>query len=93
MTNAFDPQAAARRLLDARRGIPTLSADVQPPDRHGAYAIQDATVAQLGTVGGWKVGAKSVEAKPGSAPLPAAGFFETGALRFQPMRTRRTLRW
>ncbi|SRR5690606_23424148 len=39
-------------------------------DEEGAYAVQDAVVRSLGTIGGWKVGAASPEATPLCAPLP-----------------------
>jgi hypothetical protein len=41
--------------------------------------MQDATVAALGPIGGWKVGAKSPEAEPVCAPLPASGMLASGA--------------
>lgn len=37
-----------------------------------AYAIQDAVAAQLGPVGGWKVGAKGPDQQPNCAPLFAS---------------------
>ena len=73
--------AAARRLLDARRqgaGVPFR--EILPADRDGAFAIQDATVAGLGPIGGWKVGAKAIDAPPACAPLPAAGMLPSGAV-------------
>lgn len=73
--------AAARSLLDARwrcAGVPFR--EILPPDRPGAYAIQEATVGQLGTIGGWKVGARGIDAQPSFAPLPATGLFPSGAV-------------
>ncbi|MEJ6022420.1 2-keto-4-pentenoate hydratase [Ramlibacter sp. PS4R-6] len=81
MTKTFDAAAAAHRLVSARMsGTPVASADVLPPDRAGAFAVQDATVAALGAVGGWKVGAKGPAAEPGCAPLPAAGLVGNDAV-------------
>lgn len=79
--------AVAHRLIAARRGGPAVPfRDVLPADRAGAYAIQDATVAGLGPVGGWKVGGPSVEAEPTAAPLPEAGLRSSGATFEGPMR-------
>jgi 2-keto-4-pentenoate hydratase len=67
-------------LLAARAGAsPPAWRDILPPDRAAAYAMQDATVAALGPIGGWKVGAKSPEAEPVCAPLPASGLLPSGA--------------
>ncbi|CAN7760853.1 MULTISPECIES: 2-keto-4-pentenoate hydratase [unclassified Variovorax] len=75
------PDIAARALYIARRdGRRVPSALVQPADRHEAYAIQDATLAALGTVGGWKVGARAPGLEPTCAPLPAEGLRSDGAL-------------
>jgi 2-keto-4-pentenoate hydratase len=77
--SAFDPAAAARRLLAARKGAALVpGAEILPPDAAGAYAVQHATMAALGTIGGWKVGAKGPELEPGCAPLPATGMLDTG---------------
>lgn len=75
----FDPQLAARRLVQARNGTPASSGETTPPDRAAAFAVQDATLAQLGPIGGWKVGAKSADAEPACAPLPAGGLVGGGA--------------
>ena len=80
MTNTFDPHAAARHLLAARNGTTVTAHDILPPDAQGAYAVQDATVAALGPVGGWKVGAKGPQALPACAPLPGQGLLASGAL-------------
>jgi len=78
--SSFDPAAAARRLLAARKGAaPVPCAAVLPPDVAAAYAVQDATIAALGTLGGWKVGAKGPALEPGCAPLPATGVLDAGA--------------
>ena len=78
--HSSEAQAAARRLLAARdRGTGVPFREVLPADRAGAFAVQDATVAGLGPVGGWKVGAKGPAAEPTCAPLPAAGILPMGA--------------
>jgi len=70
---------AATLLLQARQGHGAAPwRDVQPADRAGAYAVQDHTVARLGPVGGWKVGAPGPQAEPTAAPLPAAGLLPAG---------------
>ena len=74
------PHPAADRLLAARRGEAVRWRDILPADLATAYAIQDATVAALGPVGGWKVGAPSPGAEPTAAPLPAAGIRPSGAV-------------
>lgn len=53
-------------------------AQVLPPDAATAYAVQDATVSGLGSVAGWKVGAKGPAGEPACAPLPASGMFASG---------------
>jgi 2-keto-4-pentenoate hydratase len=69
-------ETAARALLDARRTgrkLDRLPPGCRPADVAAAYAIQDATAAALGPVGGWKVGAAKPDAEPACAPLPTAG--------------------
>jgi 2-keto-4-pentenoate hydratase len=80
-TNVFSFNAAtiAKRLAAAHKGAAAVPhADVLPPDRAAACAIQDATLAELGPIGGWKVGAKGPAAEPGCAPLPAGGIKPSG---------------
>ncbi|HVF63876.1 MAG TPA: fumarylacetoacetate hydrolase family protein [Casimicrobiaceae bacterium] len=67
-------QAAAKLLLDARRSrqrLVELPIGLRPPSTREAYAIQDAVLAELGRPGGWKVGARTPDAEPTCAPLPA----------------------
>jgi 2-keto-4-pentenoate hydratase len=79
MTDSFDVQAAARRLVAARKGGgPVRSSKVAPPDRTAAYAVQDATLDAVGPARGWKVGAKAPHLEPNGAPLPASGLFASG---------------
>lgn len=64
---------AARRLLEARRSRKPLDPAGQawsPASVADACAVQDAVVAALGPVAGWKVGAGDPQAEPGAAPLP-----------------------
>lgn len=75
----MSPDQAARLLAAARRGAGVDSHEVLPADAAGAYAIQDATLRQLGPAGGWKVGAKGLQAEPACAPLPATGLLASGA--------------
>ncbi|UWU88833.1 2-keto-4-pentenoate hydratase [Bradyrhizobium sp. CB1015] len=71
---------AADRLVAARDGGPAVAwRDILSSDRAGAYAIQDATLARIGPLGGWKVGASSPDAEPVCAPLPASGLLASGA--------------
>ena len=70
---------AARRLVDARKGARVVRwRDIVPADTRAAYETQDRTIAQLGIVGGWKVGARGADAEPACAPLPASGVFASG---------------
>lgn len=77
----FKPDAVARRLIAAHKGGATVAhIDALAPDEHGAYAVQDATLAGLGwAIAGWKVGAKGPLQPPTCAPLPAGGVFAGGA--------------
>lgn len=71
---------AADLLVAARsNGRPVAWQDVVPSDRAAAYAIQDATLARIGPIGGWKVGASNAEAEPNCAPLPVSGLLASGA--------------
>ena len=75
------PDTVARALCLARRdGRRVPPALLQPVDPGQAYAIQDATLAALGPVGGWKVGARGPGEEPTCAPLPAEGLLPDGAL-------------
>jgi 2-keto-4-pentenoate hydratase len=90
MTNISPASTAARRLLEARaagRGVPFR--EILPADRDAAFAIQEATVAHLGAIGGWKVGARGIDAQPSCAPLPARGIHGSGvALQGAPWQLR-----
>jgi 2-keto-4-pentenoate hydratase len=64
----------AKLLLDARAGAPA-SAGIAPADEAQAYRIQALVTAELGPIGGWKVGAPGPSAPPNCAPLPASALF------------------
>jgi 2-keto-4-pentenoate hydratase len=62
------PATKAAQLLAARRSDAIVSwRDILPASAAEAYAVQDATMAQLGPVGGWKVGAKGPDTEPACA--------------------------
>jgi 2-keto-4-pentenoate hydratase len=68
----FDPEQAASRLVDARRGRRLMEPfSPGPAQAVDAYAVQDAVVRRLGPIAGWKVGAKGPGETPNAAPLLA----------------------
>jgi 2-keto-4-pentenoate hydratase len=71
----MDHQAAADFLLAAREHGPgdALPAALRPASEADAYEIQRLTMASLGPIGGWKVGAKGPGAPCDCAPLPQSG--------------------
>ena len=76
----MSPSTTAQLLLAARRSHTQLSSrDVLPADTAAAYRVQDLTVAELGSIGGWKVGAKNASSEPACAPLPLAGLLPSGS--------------
>ncbi|WP_237173462.1 2-keto-4-pentenoate hydratase [Paracandidimonas lactea] len=78
MTNDHIAQAA-QQLLNARAHsaqINALAPACRPNTEADAYAIQDAVIAQIGPIGGWKVGASSPDGEPNCAPLPASGIMK-----------------
>lgn len=84
------PSTTAQLLLAARRGHTQLNGrDVLPATAADAYRVQDLTVAELGPLGGWKVGAKNATGEPTCAPLPLAGVMPSSCtLSGQPWRLR-----
>ncbi|MFE1601506.1 2-keto-4-pentenoate hydratase [Methylobacterium sp. ID0610] len=74
------PDAIAGLLLAARSGAPLPWRRALPRDAAEAYAVQARTIAALGAVGGWKVGAKGPDATVSGAPLPATGILASGAV-------------
>jgi 2-keto-4-pentenoate hydratase len=76
------PDAAATRLLDARRtGRPfAATPDDGPADDTAAYAIQARVAAETGPVGAFKTGRKSPDAAPIMAPIFARDVHASGAI-------------
>jgi 2-keto-4-pentenoate hydratase len=67
---SFDIERATTLLAEARRtGQPATVFQPGPADVDEAYAVQDRIAAMLGPVGGWKVGAKTPDGMPNTAPL------------------------
>jgi 2-keto-4-pentenoate hydratase len=64
----------AALLLAARRARSPVHIEVE--DTVQAYAVQRLVMADLGAIGGWKVGADGPEAPPNCAPMPAAHIVE-----------------
>lgn len=90
MTSAFNPAPIAHALADAWQGGERLAtADVPVADAAQAYAVQDAVMARLGPVAGWKVGAASDTGEPNCAPLPASALHHNGASLGCPARSLR----
>lgn len=88
--SSFDAAALARRLAAVHKGAPAVPhAQAEAPDRSCAFAVQDATVARLGQIAGWKVGAKGPTHEPSCAPLPAKGILPNGANLLGPPWTMR----
>ena len=65
-------EAAAEALVHARRTRKWLTAlpGGSPGDSAEVYAIQDRVALVLGAVGGWKVGAESIELRAVPRPHP-----------------------
>jgi 2-keto-4-pentenoate hydratase len=64
----------ALALLAAHHGAPAIAAAPIEGEAQ-AYRIQALVMAELGAIGGWKVGAAGPEAPPSCAPMPASGLF------------------
>jgi 2-keto-4-pentenoate hydratase len=82
MSTQDSMQRLANRLLDARREKTTLAvgADLpEPADVDSAHAAQWLTIDALGGAAGFKLGARTPEAEPQYAPLPASKVFADGA--------------
>ncbi|SAK87713.1 2-keto-4-pentenoate hydratase [Caballeronia ptereochthonis] len=83
MSAAFDADALARLFVEARAHrakLDTLAEGARPSNADEAYAAQEATLRLLHAgIGGWKVGAKSLDGPIQGAPLPADGVHGSGA--------------
>ncbi len=74
---------AANMLGDARRtkkAILELPQALRPTSEAEAYLIQDELALAWGAIGGWKVGAPSLEATPMFAPMPQVWTASSGAV-------------
>ncbi len=78
---AFNPQPAADFIVRNRRAARAemLPERDKPTNWDEAYAVQDAVFAQLGPIGGWKVGPGKDGAEPSFAPLLADTIHPSGA--------------
>jgi 2-keto-4-pentenoate hydratase len=75
-------QQTANLLLDARRTGVTLTelpAELVPDGPEEISFVQDRVAAAFGPVGGYKIGAPSLEATPTFAPMPAAWIAPSGS--------------
>jgi 2-keto-4-pentenoate hydratase len=73
---------AANTLLDARRTlqpIPDLPEPLRPASTEEVDYIQTILAEAFGDIGGWKVGAGSLEATPACAPMPRAWIAPSGS--------------
>jgi 2-keto-4-pentenoate hydratase len=74
---------AANLLLDARRThtpIADLPPALQPVSLEECARIHDEIILAYGEIGGWKIGAGSLEATPFFAPMPRAWMAANGAV-------------
>jgi 2-keto-4-pentenoate hydratase len=80
----LDAQAAARYLIDQRKPDSILKDALpeafRPRSLQDAIAIQMATMAVLGPIGGWKVGAANATAEPSASPLASSGVRKSPAM-------------
>jgi 2-keto-4-pentenoate hydratase len=79
----LDPQAAARYLIGQRKPNAALTnalpEEFRPRSLADAIAVQMATMAILGPIGGWKVGAANATAEPSASPLALSGIRKSPA--------------
>jgi 2-keto-4-pentenoate hydratase len=69
----------AQLLLGARRNGQRVPSGPVPADAAQAYRVQALVMAELGTIGGWKVGSPGPDGPISCAPMPAQGIFEAPA--------------
>ncbi|HEX4504751.1 MAG TPA: fumarylacetoacetate hydrolase family protein [Alphaproteobacteria bacterium] len=73
----FDANAAANYLIGQRKPDAILAGalpeEFRPQSLQDAIAVQMATMAVLGPIGGWKVGAANATAEPSASPLALSG--------------------
>lgn len=74
---------AARLLLSARRDLTqrlhSLPEVMRPQTEDQAYLIQRAVMAELGGIGGWKVGSPRPDGPVNCSPLPTSGIQDSPA--------------
>ncbi len=70
----------AQLLLSARRGGQPVPTGPAPVDAAQAYRVQALVMAELGEIGGWKVGSPGPDGPISCAPMPASGLFEGNSL-------------
>jgi 2-keto-4-pentenoate hydratase len=85
MTGAREAQLieAANLFLNARRTlvpIADLPAELVPVNEAETFFVQDLLTDSYGPIGGWKIGAPSLEATPSFAPMPLAWIAPSGTL-------------
>ena len=73
----FDANAAASYLIGQRKPDAVLGDalpdELRPKTLQDAIAVQMATMAVLGPIGGWKVGAANATVEPSASPLALSG--------------------
>ena len=69
-------QELATLLLGARQTGTPVPTGPAPSDAAQAYRVQRLVMAELGEIGGWKVGASGPEGPISCAPMPAQGVFD-----------------
>lgn len=74
---------AARLLLSARRDLTqrlhSLPEVMRPQTEEQAYLVQRAVMAELGGIGGWKVGSPRPDGPVNCSPLPTSGIQDSPA--------------
>ena len=79
----FDADATARFLIGQRKPNAVLGNrlpdELRPTSLQDAIAVQMATMAVLGPIGGWKVGAANATAEPSASPLALSGICKSPA--------------
>jgi len=85
---------AANLLLNARRThtpIADLPPELQPTSLEEVARIHEEIILAYGEIGGWKIGAASLEATPFFAPMPRAWMASSGAVLSGPTYRYRVL--
>jgi 2-keto-4-pentenoate hydratase len=85
---------AANLLLDARRThapIADLPAELQPTSLEECAMVHEIIAIAYGEIGGWKIGAGSLDATPFFAPMPRAWMAGSGAILYGPTYRYRVL--